>query len=45
MVAQINLKSDMASFARAHETGPITWAAVAGPGGTIILVDKTPANR
>lgn len=45
MVAFIESKQDMAAFARAHETGPITWAAIAGPGGTIILVDKRPANR
>ncbi len=36
----ITTKQDMSRFARAHETGPITWTAVAGPGGTIILVDK-----
>jgi hypothetical protein len=40
MVTEINSKQDMSAFARAHESGPITWIAVAGPGGTIILIDK-----
>jgi hypothetical protein len=39
-MAEIVFKSDMAAWARAHESGPITWRAVAGPGGTIILLPK-----
>jgi hypothetical protein len=41
----LNFKSDMSRFARAHENGPITWRAIAGEGGTIILVDITEEEK
>jgi hypothetical protein len=38
-IIEINLKTDMSRFARAHEAGPITWETQDGPGGTIIVVE------
>lgn len=41
----IDSKQAMSKFARAHETGPITWIAKAGPGGTIIILDKATTSK
>ena len=38
-ITVINTKQDMARFARAHESEPITWSTQAGPGGTIIVTE------
>jgi hypothetical protein len=35
----LEFKSDLARFARAHENTGITWRAIAGEGGTIIILD------
>lgn len=41
MTTEITTKADMARFAREHEADTtITWAAHAGPGGTLILRDR-----
>jgi hypothetical protein len=39
-VTQINTKQDMSRWTRAHgkESG-ITWSVIAGPGGTMIIVE------
>lgn len=39
MTTELLYKSDMARWARAHENTPITWRAMAGEGGTIILIE------
>lgn len=40
MITEINTKQDLSRWTRAHEkvTG-ITWSVVAGPGGTMIIVE------
>ena len=38
-IIEINTKQDMARFARAHESSPVTWSTQAGPGGTIIVTE------
>ena len=43
-VTEINLKTDMSRFARAHEVGPITWSTQDGPGGTIIVIEHDENN-
>jgi hypothetical protein len=43
-VIEINLKTDMSRFARAHEAGPITWTTQDGPGGTIIVIEHDENN-
>jgi hypothetical protein len=39
-IAHITTKQDMSRWTRAHADGPgITWSVVAGPGGTMIIVE------
>lgn len=38
-IVEIASKQDMSRFARAHESGPITWETREGPGGTIIVIE------
>jgi hypothetical protein len=41
---ELTQKSDLARFARAHEHGPVTWRTMAGPGGTIIVIEQVPED-
>jgi hypothetical protein len=39
-ITEINTKQDMSRWTRAHEKAPgITWSVIAGPGGTMIIVE------
>lgn len=39
-VTEFNTKSDMSRWTRAHADAPgITWSVVAGPGGTMIVIE------
>jgi hypothetical protein len=39
-ITQINTKQDMSRWTRAHnKKSGITWSVIAGPGGTMIIVD------
>jgi hypothetical protein len=39
-ITQINTKQDMSRWTRAHgKKSGITWSVVAGPGGTMIIID------
>jgi hypothetical protein len=39
-VVEINTKSDMSRWTRAHADGPgINWSVFPGPGGTMIIVE------
>ena len=47
-ITQINTKQDMSRWTRAHAKGSgITWSVVAGPGGTMIILehDEDRASR
>jgi hypothetical protein len=38
-IIEINSKTDLSRFTRAHADGPITWETQDGPGGTIIVIE------
>ena len=42
-IAHITTKQDMSRWTRAHaDAAGITWSVVAGPGGTMIIVEHRP---